>query len=62
MGAANVTNVAVTCTTTSASGTATDDFNRANGGLGPNWTAMSRRGLAISSQVVVGRRPTRLLR
>ena len=50
---ADVSNVSVTCTT-NASGTATDDFNRANGSLGPNWTDMSDGGLAISSQQVVG--------
>ena len=54
IGTANVTNVAVTCTTAGGTGTVTDDFNRANGGLGPNWTAMTDGGMAISSQVVVG--------
>ena len=49
VGSANVTNVAVTC----AAG-ASDDFNRADGGLGSNWTAVSGGGLAISSQVAVG--------
>ena len=33
---------------------ATDDFNRANGSLGPNWTDMGDAGLAISSQQVMG--------
>ena len=51
--AANVTNVAVSCTANS-SGSATDDFNRADGGLGPNWTAMSDGAMAISSQAVIG--------
>ena len=37
-----------------AATTATDDFNRANGSLGPNWTDMSDGGLAISSQQVIG--------
>ena len=50
---ADVSNVSVTCTT-NASGTATDDFNRADGSLGPNWTDMNDGGLAISSQQVVG--------
>ena len=50
---ANVSNVSVTCATT-ASGTATDDFNRANGSLGANWTDMNDAGLAIASQQVVG--------
>jgi Putative esterase len=34
--------------------TASDDFNRANGGLGGNWTAVAAGGLAISSDAVVG--------
>ena len=38
----------------SAATSATDDFNRANGSLGPDWTDMSDGGLAISSQQVVG--------
>jgi pectate lyase len=38
----------------SAATTATDDFNRAGGGLGPNWTDMTDGGMAISSQQVVG--------
>ena len=33
---------------------ATDDFNRADGGLGPNWTATSDGGMSISSQAVIG--------
>ena len=49
----NVTNVAVSCTTNSA-GSFTDDFDRADGGLGPNWTAMSDGAMAISSQAVIG--------
>ena len=53
VGSANVTNVAVSCTASSAS-SASDDFNRADGGLGPNWTAISDGGMAISSQEVVG--------
>ncbi len=35
-------------------GTVTDDFNRADGALGPAWAAMGDGGLAISSQVVTG--------
>ena len=51
--AANITNVAVSCTTyTTTPGS--DDFNRANGSLGPNWTDMSDGGLAIASQAVAG--------
>src|SRR5262245_29999180 len=50
---ANVTSVAVACTTTSAAG-GSDDFNRADGSLGANWADVSDGGLAISSQVVAG--------
>ena len=53
IGTSNVTNVAVTCSN-NAAGTATDNFNRANGPLGPNWTNMTDGGLAISSQAVTG--------
>jgi hypothetical protein len=57
---ANVTSAAVICTTpgggggTGGTGTATDNFNRANGALGANWTAMSDGALTIASQVVKG--------
>jgi hypothetical protein len=51
--AANVTNVAVSCTSTSAAA-ATDDFNRADGSLGANWADLNDGGLAISSQAVTG--------
>ncbi len=55
---ANITSVAVTCTTGSGGSgsnvSATDDFNRANGSLGPNWTAMSDGAMAISSDTVAG--------
>ncbi len=57
---ANVTNVAVTCTTSGGGGVpgetviASDSFNRADGGLGPNWTATSDGAMAIASQQVVG--------
>ena len=51
---ANVTNVSVTCVTQTAAGSVSDNFNRANGSLGANWTDMTDGGLAISSQVVVG--------
>ena len=56
VGSANITNVAVTCTTSGGSGTltASDDFNRADGALGSNWTAMSDGAMTISSQVVAG--------
>jgi hypothetical protein len=52
VGAANVTNVAVTCS--AAASSVTDNFNRANGSLGAGWTDMTDGGLAISSQMVVG--------
>ena len=50
---ANVTNVAVTCTANSAT-SGSDDFNRANGSLGLNWTDVTDGGLAIVSQAVAG--------
>ena len=53
IGSANITNVAVTCTTNQA-GNATDNFNRADGPLGANWTDISDGGLAISSQAATG--------
>ena len=53
VGSANVTNVAVSCTSSSAT-SASDDFNRADGGLGPNWTPVSDGGMAIASQQVTG--------
>ncbi len=37
-----------------AAASISDNFARANGGLGPNWTALSDGPLAISSQMVVG--------
>ena len=53
VGSANVTNVAVACAASSAT-TASDNFNRADGGLGPNWTATADGGMAIASQPVAG--------
>ena len=50
---ANVTNVTVSCAA-NAAGTASDNFNRADGGLGANWTAISDGAMAISSQAVIG--------
>ena len=50
---ANVTSVAVSCAA-NAAGTALDNFNRADGALGPNWTAISDGAMAISSQAVIG--------
>ena len=52
--AANVTNVTVTCTASSTTSSASDDFNRADGSLGPNWTDISDGGLAVSAQAVTG--------
>ena len=49
---ANVTNVAVSCAATSATGS--DNFNRADGSLGAGWAAISDGALVISSQVVAG--------
>ena len=51
---ANVTNVAVTCTAHTSATSASDDFNRPDGSLGPNWADMSDGGMAISSQAVTG--------
>ena len=53
----NIANVAVTCSTPLAPG-GSDNFNRANGGLGAGWTAISDGALSISSQVVVGTNST----
>ena len=39
---------------TSGTGSGSDNFARANGGLGPNWTAMSDGAMAIANQQVVG--------
>ena len=54
---ANVTNVAVTCSTPPATG-GSDNFNRANGGLGAGWKAISDGALSISGQAVVGTNAT----
>jgi hypothetical protein len=45
----NVANVAVRC-----AGSASDNFARANGHLGPNWTDMADGGMAISAKAAVG--------
>ena len=57
---ANVTTIAVACTANSAT-SGSDDFNRADGSLGANWTDITDGGLSISSQAVarVQRRPRR---
>ena len=54
IGSANVTNVAVSCTNGTAPPTLSDNFNRADGSLGSNWTAISDGGMTISSQVAAG--------
>jgi hypothetical protein len=56
VGSANVTNITATCTTNTAS-SGSDSFDRADGGLGSNWTDMSDGGLTISSQAVGGGTP-----
>ena len=53
VGSANVTSVAVTCGTNTGT-SASDDFNRADGGLGANWTAISDGAMSIASQQVIG--------
>ncbi len=53
VGSSDITNIAVTCTT-SAAGSGSDDFNRPDGPLGANWTDISDGGLAISSQAAAG--------
>ena len=55
VGSANVTTIVVACSASSGSGsTVTDNFNRADGGLGANWTAVSDGSASISSQAVLG--------
>ena len=46
--------VAAASTPASAATSRTDNFDRANGALGPNWTAMTDGAMAISSRAVVG--------
>ncbi|HTU75242.1 MAG TPA: alpha/beta hydrolase-fold protein [Trebonia sp.] len=57
VGSANVTSVAVTCATDFAV-SASDDFSRADGALGRDWTDMSDGGLVITSCVAAGTRAT----
>ncbi len=45
--------MAVSCTTATTT-PGSDNFNRANGSLGPNWTNISDGGLAIVSQAAAG--------
>lgn len=49
----DVSSVSVTCEGQN-SAAATDNFNRADGGLGSNWTDFSDGGMQIASQEVVG--------
>ena len=44
----------VSATTSAGSTAGSDDFNRADGSLGANWTDISDGGLSISSQATVG--------
>src|SRR5215472_4162135 len=53
IGSANVTGVTVTCAASGAA-SASDNFTRADGSLGANWTATSDGGLTISSNQAVG--------
>jgi hypothetical protein len=60
VGSANITSITVSCSAAasgspaSGASSATDFFGRANGGLGPNWTATADGGLTISSDQAVG--------
>ncbi len=51
--AADVTNITITCTNT-ATTTASDDFDRADGTLGANWADISDGGLTITSNQAAG--------
>ena len=53
VGTTGVTDVTVSCVT-EGNGSATDNFDRANGPLGPDWTDATEGGLAVSSDEVVG--------
>jgi putative esterase len=57
LASANVTNVSLTCASSSGGGSPgshSDDFNRADGPLGPNWTDESDGGLVITSRSAAG--------
>ena len=58
LGAASIPLVALSQPAQAASTSVTDDFNRADGALGPAWTPMGDGGMAISSQVVTGTNAT----
>ena len=49
-----VPQLALPHTALAAATPASDNFNRADGALGPNWTAISDGAMAISSQAVIG--------
>ena len=51
VGSSDITNVAVTCTTTAPG---SDDFDQPDGPLGANWTNTSAGGLTVSSQAAAG--------
>lgn len=50
----DVTNIAVTCTGNPPSVSGSDNFNRANGSLGSNWSNVSDGALSISNNAVLG--------
>jgi Putative esterase len=54
IGSADVTNVAVSCSTAPPPTGGTDDFNRADGSLGSNWSSVNDGALTISAQAVLG--------
>jgi hypothetical protein len=55
LAAADITDVAVSCVANTGSAmSASDAFDRANGGLGPSWSDMSTGGLALASDAVAG--------
>lgn len=51
---ANVTTISLNCSGNPLSTSAQDNFNRADGSLGANWTDANFGGLQITSQTVVG--------
>lgn len=51
---ADVSNIAVTCTGSPATVSGSDNFNRADGSLGSNWTNITDGALSISNQGVLG--------
>ncbi len=57
IGTASIKNLVIACRTGST-GSASDDFNRANGALGSNWTGVSDGGMKIASQAAAGTNAT----